>query len=108
MRKLLALLVALIALGSAALAVPALSATRTVRVVDNAFEPGSLTARRGDTIRFRWRGEQSHNVVGRGPTRFRSPIRDEGTYAVRVRRTGRYRIVCELHPGMGMTLRVRR
>jgi plastocyanin len=105
MRKLLALA----AVAAAALAaVPAFAATRTVRVADDVFRPSSLSANRGDTIRFRWVGDNPHNVVvARGPVKFRSSTKDSGTFSRRVRRRGTYRIVCTVHSGMRMTLRVR-
>ena len=100
-------IIALLALVLAVAAVPAFGATRSVRLVDNAFAPRTLTVRKGDTVRFRWTGRLPHNVVATGPARFRSPVRRSGTFSQRVRRAGSYRLVCELHPGMGMTLRVR-
>ena len=108
MRTLLALLLVVAAVGTTLLAVPALAATRTVSLRDNAFSPASLSVRRGDRVVFRWRGENPHNVrVRRGPTRFRSRIQSSGSYRVRLRRRGTYRLVCDVHPGMRMTLRVR-
>ncbi len=100
---------ALAAVAAAALAaVPAFAATRTVRVADDVFRPSSLSANRGDTIRWRWVGDRNHNVVvTSGPARFRSSTKDSGTFSRRVRRRGTYRIVCTVHSGMRMTLRVR-
>jgi plastocyanin len=96
----------------AALAITAIpvafGATRGVRVDDNVFRPSSLTARRGDLIRWRWVGDNPHNVrVTRGPSRFGSRIMRSGSYSRRVRRRGTYRIVCTIHPRMRMTLTVR-
>jgi plastocyanin len=92
----------------AALAVPAYAATRTVRVDDNVYKPKSLTVKRGDTVRWRWVGEAPHNVVvDRGPQRFRSKLQRRGTYSKKMTRRGSYRIVCTIHPGMTMSLRVR-
>jgi plastocyanin len=105
-KKLVALIAVVAVVGIAASA-PA--ATRTVRVADNVFRPSSLTARVGDTLRFRWVGRAPHNVrVARGPQRFSASTRRRGTFSVRVRRAGSYRIVCTIHPGMDMRLRVRR
>jgi plastocyanin len=98
---------------AAAVAVPANAATRTVRLGDNWFvrENGShrVTVDRGDRVRWRWIGDNPHNVVvRRGPVRFQSAIKRSGTYTKRMRRRGTYRIVCTIHqPGMRMTLRVR-
>ncbi len=102
------IVIALLALVLAVAAVPAFGATRSVRMVDNAFAPKTLTVRKGDTVRFRWAGRLPHNVVtARAPARFRSKVQRSGTYSKRLTRTGTYRLICELHPGMGMTLRVR-
>lgn len=114
MRKLL--LVALSAAAAAALAVPALAATRTVRVGDNWFVSSqargtpTVTVKRNDTVRWSFVGDRSHNVVvSSGPVKFRSPVRRSGTYRRKMTRRGIYRIFCEIH-GTGdqaMRLRVR-
>ena len=93
--------------GATAFAVPANGAT-TVRVADDIFRPGTLTVRNGTTVVWRWVGESPHNVkVRRGPEKFGSRTKRSGTYRHRMRRGGRYRIVCTIHPGMAMTLKVR-
>jgi plastocyanin len=101
------IVIALLALVLAVAAVPAFGATRSVRLVDNAFAPKTLTVRKGDTVRFRWAGRQPHNVVSRRGVRFRSPVQRSGTFSRRLTRAGRYQLICEIHPGMAMTLRVR-
>ena len=93
---------------TAALAPAAPAATRTVRVDDDVFRPGSLSINVGDTVRFRWVGDNPHNVtVTRGRQKFRSSTKRSGTFSRRIRRGGRYTIVCTVHPGMDMTLRAR-
>ncbi len=99
MKKLLAL-VAVTAVG--ATAAPALAATKTVRVDDNVFSPKSLTVNKGDKLRFSWVGDAPHNVKGAG---INIGIRRSGTRTVTARRSGR--LVCTIHPGMTMRLRVR-
>ena len=92
----------------AATAIPAPAATRGVSLRDNFFRPASLTVRKGDTVRFRWRGNYFHNVtVTRGPRRFHSRTKASGSYRKRMTRRGTYRLVCTLHSGMRMRLRVR-
>ena len=92
----------------AANTVPAPAATRGVAVRDNFFRPASLTVRKGDTVRFRWLGNAFHNVtVTRGPQRFSSRTKASGSYRKRMTRRGTYRLVCTLHSGMRMRLRVR-
>jgi plastocyanin len=100
MKKLLALVAAAAIL---VVAVPAFAATRTVRVDDNVFSPKRLTVNKGDKLRFRWVGDAPHNVRGAG---INIGIRRSGTRTVRVRRSGT--LVCTIHPGMEMRLRVRR
>jgi plastocyanin len=112
MRKLLVVAV-LAALPASLLAAgPALSARKTVEVDDNYFvRPGSpprVKARRGDTVVWVWEGRNPHNVtVRRGPVKFNSPTKRSGRYRKRMSRRGTYRIVCTIHAGMRMTLRVR-
>lgn len=94
------------------LAVPALAATRTVKVGDNYFvrdgAPPTVVVRKGTTVRWSWVGGAPHNVtVVSGPVRFRSPIKTRGTYTKRVTKAGTYKIVCTIHSGMSMRLRVR-
>ena len=81
MKKLVALAVIAVALIVAA--IPAYAATRTVRVDDNVFRPDSLSVNRGDTNRR------------------------SGTVSRRLTRRGTLRLVCTIHPGMDMRIRVR-
>ncbi|MDQ5808071.1 MAG: plastocyanin/azurin family copper-binding protein [Actinomycetota bacterium] len=84
------------------------AATKTVRIDDDVFRPGSISINVGDTVRWRWVGDNPHNVtVTRGRQRFRSGTKRSGTYSKRIRRGGRYTIVCTVHPGMDMTIRAR-
>lgn len=106
MRKLLVLL-ALAAVGGV-LATSAFAASKSVRVGDNFFRSSSVTVKRGTTVKWRFQGRAPHNVtVTRGPQRFRSKTMRRGTYSKRVTRKGSYTIVCTLHSGMRMRLRVR-
>jgi plastocyanin len=104
----------LIALGiaGAVVAVAAVPAsagsTRTIRVDDNVFKPTSVTANRGDTLRFRFVGEAPHNVTREsGPGFRRISNRRNGSISRRVSRRGTLRLVCTIHPGMDMRVRVR-
>jgi plastocyanin len=105
MRRLLAMGCALAVAG--ALAVPALAATRTIALRDNVFAPRTETVAKGTPVRFVWKGKQAHNVfVSSGPTTFHSPVKTKGSYSKTLTRSGTYRIVCQLHPGMKLTLKV--
>jgi plastocyanin len=101
-------IVLLASLGLAVAAVPAFAATRTVSVGDNYFSPASLTVKKGTTVRWNFEGDKRHDVVvKKGPAKFSSPIMDSGSYPKKLRRKGTYRIVCTLHAGMAMTVKVR-
>ena len=108
------LIVMLIAALSAVLAVPAIAATRTVKVADNYYvRKGSVptvSVKKGTKVTWRWAGKEMHNVsVTKGPVKFRSSFKTTGTYSKRVKRTGTYTIVCTIHqPDMAMKLRVTR
>jgi plastocyanin len=109
-RKLLAL--AATAATAAALAVPALAATKSVKVGDDYFvRSGSrptVTVRRNDTVRWLWRGQVVHNVfVTQGPQRFHSKTMAKGSYSHRMTKKGSYLIVCTIHSGMEMNLKVK-
>lgn len=110
MKKLL-VLVAVLAVAAVA-AAPAVAATKRIKVGDNYFvragSPPKVTVKKGTVVRWVWRGKVVHNVkVTRGPQRFQSPTKAKGSFKHRMRRKGTYRIVCTIHPGMAMTLRVR-
>ena len=107
MKKLIALVVAAGVAG--ALAIPAFAATKTVSVADDVFKPRTMTVSKGTTIRWRWTGDNLHNVtVTRGPVKFKSGTKSSGTFSRTLRRRGTYRIVCTIHlPGMRQTITVR-
>jgi plastocyanin len=105
MRKLIGLSAA-VALAVAA--VPAFAATRTVKVADNVFSPAKMTVKKGTTVRWVWVGEKRHNVrVTSGPQKFASELQLTGDFPKKLRRKGTYRIVCDLHAEMKMTVKVR-
>jgi plastocyanin len=111
-KRLIALLVAVaVAAVAAAVAVPALAATKTVKVGPEVrFGPSKLTIERGGTVKFRWTGGLSHNVViKKGPTKGRiSKLRTKGTVSHTFTRPGRYTIVCTVHaPDMTLKLTVK-
>jgi plastocyanin len=109
MKRLIAVLVAVAAV-AAALTVPALAATtHTVKVGPHrSFGPKTLTIRSGDTLRFRWTGSLPHNVViTKGPHKGTiSRVRTKGIVFKRFRSRGTYTIVCQVHAGMKLKLKV--
>ena len=95
---------------TALFAIPALGATtRTVSVKDSFFSPKSLTVTKGTKVKWVWRGALAHNVVlQKGPATFSSGRpKVKGTYTRTLTRRGSYRIICEIHPGMRLTIKVR-
>jgi hypothetical protein len=91
---------------------PAYAASRTIRIGDDWFvQPGNGNASVKKNTRVVWRntGDKPHNVtVRKGPVKFRSGVVMPGRrYARKMTRKGTYRIVCTIHTGQKMTLRVR-
>jgi plastocyanin len=106
MKKTFALLAALALLG--ALAVPALAATKTIALRDTFFSPKSVTVKKGTTVKWVWRGRLPHNVtVKKGPVKFHSRTTTKGSFSKKLTKRGTYRIVCTIHPGMNLTLKVK-
>ena len=109
-RRRVAAFAAAAAVMAGAVAVPALAASRPIKLGDNYFvRPGgtTVTVKRGTTVRWVWRGAVAHNVtVRRGPARFHSRTQTRGSYAVRVTRPGTYSIYCTIH-GAAMSMRLR-
>ena len=115
MRRLLVALVLAGALAAAAFAIPALAATRSVKIGDNYFVRArgvpTVIVKRGSVVRWVWRGKSIHNVtVTRGPKKFRSPTKRKGTFSVKMTRVGTYRIICTIHgpADQSMVLKVKR
>jgi plastocyanin len=94
----------------AAGAAVALAATSNVGVRKRGtrylFTPSTLTIRRGDTVRWSWRGTVPHNVTGPG---FHSRTATRLTFSRRFTRAGTFRVRCTIHAALGqrMTIRVR-
>jgi plastocyanin len=103
-RKLLVLVVLVLAgILMAIFSASAPSATR-VRVGDNYFHRPSgvptVTVSKGTRVRWVWTGENLHNVKAvSGPSRFGSDSMTSGSYVKRMRRRGTYTIICTVHGG---------
>jgi plastocyanin len=96
----------------AAAVVPAVAATKTVKVGDNYFvrDGGvpTVTAKSGDRVVWRWAGNSPHNVVvTKGPVRFLSPVNTKGTYSRKVTKKGLYTIVCTIHGAADQSMKLR-
>ena len=108
MLKRIAALTIVPAVACAALAVPAMAATKTIKVGDNFFRPENPTVKKGTTVVWDWIGKAPHNVtVTSGPAKFQSKVQLSGTYKQKLSKAGTYKIICTIHPGMDMTLKVR-
>jgi plastocyanin len=107
MRKLAAVITA--GAVAAVLAIPAFAATKTVRVDDDFFSPRTVTVKKGDTIKWRWVGENPHNVKSTsGPAKINSGSpKTSGTYSRKMTKKGTYKVVCVVHPNMKGTIRVK-
>jgi plastocyanin len=98
-------------------AAPAQAAKKTVRIYDNYFLADSLRVDRGTTVVWRWPGAAEagdvHDVKlksgPKGVKKFHSEAAaTEFSFRRKLRKPGRYRIVCTLHQEMKMQIRVRR
>ena len=99
------LVAALIAVAGA----QALAASHTVKVGNNFFRAKTVSIHRGTRLTWHWSTHGvTHNVtVVRGPQRFRSGNKRRGSFSHTFSKRGTYKIVCTIHPGMRMTVRVR-
>jgi plastocyanin len=97
-----------------AVAAPAAVAkTRGVKIGDNYFvRKGShptITVKKGTTVRWNWSGHNPHNVVGSGPASFNSGVKSHGGhYAKKLKKAGTYTIICSIHAGMKMKVKVKK
>lgn len=109
MKKLFALV---IVVAAAAVAVPALAATRTVTVGDSFFvhKAGShsVTIKKNGKVKWTWTGKKKHNVYQvAGPGHFHSPThKGSGTFTHKFATTGTYKFICSFE-NMKMTVKVK-
>ena len=77
----------------------------TIRIVDNGFSPRNVTISVGDSVTWRWDGNNSHSVThGTSPTSppdasklFDSPIQSSGTFGYRFNNAGTFPYFCRPH-----------
>jgi plastocyanin len=81
-----------------------------VIVNDNYFEPRSTEVLERGVVRWKWRGENRHNIrftkVPRGAPRKGASTRSAGRWKRTFRRPGVYRYVCKVWSGMRGTVTV--
>ena len=110
-RRLTVVAAALLLVGAIAVAAGAASASapKAVNLGDNFFKPTKVTVTAGSTVTWKWTGGNTHNVtVVSGPEKFHSSDQATGTYSHTMVKAGTYKIVCTFHPGMEMTLTVKK
>ena len=97
------LAVVLSALAPGATASPS---SKSVKIVNYAFQPGKLTIKKGTKVTWKWpAGPVVHNVtVANGPVKFHSHDKSSGAFAHVFSRAGTYHLVCTLHPSMTETV----
>ena len=110
--------VAGVALLSAAPAVAAAKPKgKTIRIYDNYFVPDAVKVKAGATVTWKWPGFEEagdvHDVKlksgPKGVKKFHSEAAaTDYTFKRKLKKAGKYKIVCTLHEEMRMTIRVRR
>ena len=111
MRRPLVLLTAA-AIATAAVAVPALAATKSVKVGDDFFVKDggvpTVTVKKNDTVKWNFAGDRPHNVtVKSGPVKFKSKTMSSGSYSKKVTRKGLYTIYCTIHGQSAQSMKLR-
>jgi plastocyanin len=103
-------LIALVLTLSLTAAAPALAKPRSVKIGDNYFVRSSgvptVTVKHGKVVKWVWKGHHEHNVVASGPASFHSSLKSKGSFSKRVSKKGTYTIICQIHSGMRMKLKV--
>lgn len=98
---------ALILIAVVAIASVALAATKSVGVKKAGsrwhFSTANLTIKKGDTVRWSWSGNVSHNVAGPG---FQSKTAAKLTFGHTFPKAGTYKVVCQIHQGLGQRMNV--
>jgi plastocyanin len=89
------------------------AAAKTVKIGDDFFVRNSgvptVTVKKGATVKWRWTGRDSHNVVvQKGPASFQSSLKTSGSFKRKMKKKGTYTIICSIHaPDMRMKLKVK-
>jgi plastocyanin len=84
---------------------------KTVRVMDNFFDPRSAGIAQGGKVTFAWKGTNRHNVhfskVPPGASKKSSRTKRRGHWTRSFSKPGLYRYVCTLFAGMRGTITVK-
>jgi plastocyanin len=106
MRKLVVLLVpAFLALGAGSVATGGTAKTYTVKVGDDYFSPTKRTIHKNDVVKWIWVGEDkkpgetvNEHTITEAKDRFHSKAKRSGTYKVRFKGVGKFKVICAEHP----------
>lgn len=84
---------------------------KTVKLGDDFFSPAKLSVAKGTLVRFKWIGNNDHNVVkksGPGGSFASTTTSDPGVnFKKKFKKAGKYKLICTIHaPDMKMTLNV--
>jgi plastocyanin len=98
----MAVVAAGVAVPVAASSASAPRAKATVVLKNIAFNPKSVTIKKGGSVTWKWQdGATPHTVTSQGKTHFKSAsARMSGSYTVKFAKAGTYHYVCTIHPGM--------
>src|SRR3954452_188038 len=103
-------LIALVLTLSLTVAAPAFAKPRSVKIGDNYFVRSGSTptvkVKHGKVVKWTWTGHHEHNVVASGPASFHSSLKSKGFFSKKVTMKGTYTIICQIHSGMRMKLKV--
>ncbi len=87
------------------------SGSTTVKVGDDFFSPDKETVSSGSTVKFKWVGSNDHNVTkssGPGKAFASDTTNSKGVnYERKFKKDGTYELVCTIHAGMDMKLKVK-
>jgi plastocyanin len=85
-------------------------ASTTIQLDDNFFSPSSKTVSKGTKVKFKWVGSNNHNVVkksGPGGSFSSGTTDDRGVnFKKKFKKSGTYKIICTIHQGMKLKLKV--
>ena len=83
----------------------------TVQVGDNFFSPDKKSVSKGTMVKFKWVGSNPHNVTkasGPGGSFASDTTGNRGVnFTKKFKKTGKYKLICTIHSGMKMTLKVK-
>jgi len=105
------LLVAGLALAVTLGGTAAARSSTTISVGDDFFSPDKKKIKKGTKVKFDWIGTDKHDVVkksGPGKGFDSGPIDTPGVnFKHKFKKAGKYKIICTIHDGMKLTLKVK-